>query len=353
MDFNRILIVRLSAIGDVINTLPALSVLRNNYPKSFIGWVVEDKAKDLLIDHPYLDRVFIFQRKDWQIDLTKPTKLLHITKGLPAFIREIRKGKFDVALDFQGNLKSGVVTYLSGAPMRVGYDKSGTREFNTLFTNYKITPPPSRTNRLSRNLYFLKSLGLDTEKHAVKLPYHAEDETYYRTFARQYLRTGRPLVVFHPGTSGFGSYKRWSPAKYAQLGDLLQQRYSANLIITSGPGEKPLAQEIASQMTTSALINYETNSLNRLAVLLQHTDLFVGSDSAPLHLANLIGTPLIALFGPKDPAIYGPARQHHVVIINKHLDCQPCVKRTCPDPKCMKLITVDDVFTAAQQILAR
>lgn len=353
LDFNRILIVRLSALGDVINTLPALAILRKNYPKSFIAWVVEDKAKDILLGHPDLDKVFIFRRKDWQINLSSPKKLLNIPKQVPDFIRRMKDDKFDVALDFQGNLKSGVVSYFSGAIDRVGFEKSTTREFNHLFLNHKVTVSQPRINRVAKNILLLKSLGLDTENYDVKIPVNHADEDYFVCFSKDHLTPNLPLVVFHPGTSKFGLYKRWEPANYAALGDKLIKEFKANLIITYGPGERVLIDEITSQMKHNALVNYQTNPFTRFIPLFKKARLFVGSDSGPLHLANLIGTPVIALFGPKDPIIYGPYHNKNAVIIRKDIECSPCTKRTCKNPKCMDLITVNEVFETAKKALTK
>ena len=150
LKYNKILIVRLSAIGDVINTIPALVVLRQNFPKSFIGWVVEDKANDLLTGIPLLDQVFVWHRRGNK----------KITKAL-GLIQELRQHKLDIAIDFQGNLKSGLITSLSGAQTRVGMKPA--KEGNALFTNYKVALPDKKINRVERNLYILKELGINTD----------------------------------------------------------------------------------------------------------------------------------------------------------------------------------------------
>jgi len=349
--FNRILIVRLSALGDVINTLPAAAILRKNYPKSFIGWVVEDKAKDIVINHPDLDKVFVFRRKDWKINFTNPMKLFRLSKEVPAFIKEIKSNEFDVVIDFQGNLKSGAITYLSGAKARVGFERGATKEFNHLFINHKIKLAEKRINRVEKNIQLLKSLGMDTENYKVHLPVIPEDEAYFRAFFELYIKPDKPVIVFHPGTSGFGSYKRWPADKYSALGNFLKEKYNANIFITHGPGETALAEEISGKMISPALIHYRTEPITRFSVLLKRASLFIGSDSGPLHLASVVGTPVIALFGPKDPVIYAPHHSRNAVIIRKDLKCSPCKKRTCKKPECMLLITPEEVFDAAKKLL--
>ncbi|MBI4834267.1 MAG: glycosyltransferase family 9 protein [Planctomycetes bacterium] len=354
LNFKRILIVRLSALGDVINTFPALAVLRRNFPKSFIAWVVEDKAKDILEGHPDIDKVFVFRRRDWKINLTNPAKFLKMTKDVPEFIKELKAEKFDIALDFQGNLKSGIISYLSGAKVKAGFEKPATREFNHLFSNHKVHLDSLRVNRVAKNLLLLKGLGFDISDYKVNLPVEKNDERYFSEFKKRYMKAGASIVVAHPGVSAFGAYKKWQPENYAVLGDRLIKELKCNFIITGGRGEEGLIKLIASKMKEQPIINYETTPLSKFTALLKKTDLFVGSDTGPLHLANLIGVPVIALFGPKDPVLYGPyavGKNNNVTIVRKDLPCSPCPKRKCSNPKCMTSITVEDVFNAARRIL--
>lgn len=353
--FNKVLIVRLSAIGDVINTLPALAVLRKNLPQSFIAWVVEDKGQDLVLNHPDLNKAFVFRRQEWTPCLSRPSRVIKALGEIPAFIHSIRKYQFDLALDFQGNLKSGVITYLSGAKMRAGFQRKATREFAHLFTNLKLPLPQTRIHRIQRNLTLLRELGLDINNYRTQLPIKEKDNRYVEEFKARLPDPQKPLVVFHPGTSKFGIYKRWSSANYALLGDRLIEKHKVNLVITWGPGERGLVEEIAGQMKQKPEIDYgktETPSLTHLTALLKQTQVFVGSDSAPLQLASLCATPTVALFGPKDPVIYGPTHTPSI-IIRKNLSCSPCTKRSCKRPDCMILITPEEVLHAVEQLLEK
>jgi len=345
MEYNKILIVRLSAIGDVINTIPALMALRQNFPKSFIGWVVEDKAGDLLAKLPLLDQVFVWHRRGNK----------KITKAL-GLIQELRRHKFDIAIDFQGNLKSGLITSLSRAKTRVGMKPA--KEGNALFTNYKVALPDKKINRVERNLYILNQLGINTnglDWKKIPVLFSHEDESYIDKFLAANNSSKKSVIILHPGTSEFGLFKRWAPAKYAQLADRLAKELKAICIISWAGKEKPLAKSIAKQMGCSPLIFPEQLSLNKLAALIKRSRLFIGSDSAPLHLANLMGINVIGLYGPKDPVVYSPFlppdATHKAVIIRKDLPCSPCQKRRCDKPICMESITVEDVFQKAKQLL--
>lgn len=355
MKFNKILIVRLSAIGDVINTLPALQVLRTNFPKSFIAWVVEDRSRDLLIDHPQLDKVFVFERKKWRPgirSLKSWRRFSRTLKEVRSFVRQIKNEKFDLALDFQGNFKSGLTTYLSGARERVGFDKQTSKEANHLFLTQKIKLPTEPLNRVARNLHLLKSLGLNTREYTPVVSLPTTGQTAINDFLKNQNLTRKELIVLHPGTSRFGLYKRWPAASYSKLADKLSRlnkKYA--IIIACGPGERALADEISAQATQPGIVSCSLDSLSKLGTLLKKARLFIGSDSAPLHLASALKTPLIGLYGPKDPKIYGPYRHPRSLVLTKDLPCQPCRKRTCRQPDCMTLITADDVFHAARKLL--
>ncbi|MEW6026672.1 MAG: glycosyltransferase family 9 protein [Planctomycetota bacterium] len=355
LKFNKILIVRLSAIGDVINAIPALVVLRQNFPRSFIGWVVEDKAGDLLDGLPLLDKVYVWRRRSKG----------KITKAV-GLIKELRTAKFDIAIDFQGNLKSGLITSLSGAKTKVGMKPA--KEGNALFTNYKVTLPDKKINRVERNLYILKQLGINTDVldwRKMPILFVQEDKSYINKFLDEHNPSNKPLVILHPGTSEFGLFKRWAPGKYAQLADRLTEELKIQCLISWAGKERYLAESIARQMSAKGgsasggkhkpLIFPEQISLNRMAALIKRARLFVGSDSAPLHLANLLGCNVLGLYGPKDPAIYSPfmhpSAKHKAVIVRKNLDCSPCQKRRCVKPICMESITVEDVLQEAIKIL--
>ena len=273
--FDKILIVRLSALGDVINTLPVLYTLRQQLPKSFIAWVVEDKNATLLKNHPLLDKVFVFERAKLDANyLGRPGDCFN---QLTHFARSLRRGKFDIALDLQGNLKSGVITYLSGAPVRVGFGKGAVKEFSHFFTNYPIDLPNPRINRVERYLTPLKGLGLDIshsfrpEQLKSLIPISNENKITIDKFLQSQHLQGTRYIIFHPGTSGFGAYKRWPLTKYAELGNrILGAHPGYQILITWGPGEYEFATEIARQMTVLKLvISCATSNLFQLAALIK------------------------------------------------------------------------------------
>ncbi|MEK7449705.1 MAG: glycosyltransferase family 9 protein [Planctomycetota bacterium] len=355
MKFDKILIVRLSAIGDIINTLPALTVLRTNFPKSFIAWVVEDKAKDILLNHPALDKVIVFERKKWRPDIRSFRSWLHSARTFKEarnFIRLLKQEHFDIALDFQGNFKSGLLAYLSGAKIRVGFDKKISKEGNHLFINHKIKLASSPLNRVAKNLYLLESLGLNTKNHSPVVAIPPADHNYINNFLKSRNLLDKKLIILHPGTSPFGVYKRWPLKYYTELANKLtgfNENYG--VVVTWGPGERGLAEKIIAETTPGQAELSCPMNLTQLGALLKKATLFVGSDSAPLHLASALKIPLVGLYGPKDPLIYGPYEHPHSIVITKNLPCQPCRKRTCQQPDCMNLITPEEVLRSVKKLL--
>ena len=348
------MIIRLSAIGDVINTLPALRLIRKHYPNAHIGWAVEKKAQDLLVGDPDINELIVFRRSKYAFSPG------NIFSAMPGFIKALRQTDYDVALDFQGNLKSGIVSFLSRARQHIGFAPPASKEYNYLFNNQTVPLPNQHINRIQKNIYLLKAIGI----YESTLPNGSLIKIEDSAGVHQCLSVvSGKLVVIHPGTSAFGLFKRWAPDRYAQLADRLISELKCQVLLSWGPGEKELVNGIAWKMKGKPagspanrgkpiVLDYPLN-LKQLAMLLSKATLFIGSDSAPLHLANILRRPLVGLYGPKNPVVYGPwPTRPDAVIVRKELECSPCSKHFCLVPRCMDAITVDDVFTAAKGILS-
>lgn len=347
----KILIIRLSAIGDVVHVLPALRCLRRHRPYAYIAWLVEDRVADLLDGHPDLDEVIVFPRKRWREGLFGPLQLLKTVASVFRFFRnELRAKGFDVALDFQGNLKSGVMTYLSGAPVRVGFGKQDCREYNYLFTNRHAGPQQERAHRVEKYLSLLTALGIKPAYERSTIRISPEDIDYARKSMEACVSGPGPVVVIHPGTSQFGAYKRLPVKLLIELGDRLVEELDAQVVLTWGPDEEGMAKEIVSGMKGGGCLAPRSFNLARLAGIIGQADLFISVDTGPMHIASVLGVPQVAIFGPKDPAIYGPYNEQSRVVW-KNVECSPCVKRTCNDPICITEITADEVFAAVRELL--
>jgi len=318
----RILLVRLSALGDVVTGLHPLSSLRTRYPEGRIGWLVEDRFAALLEGHPQLDRLHVYERGKYRRG--RLWALVRLLRGL-------RRERYDVALDLQGNLKSGVLTRLSGARRTLGLAPPLSREGNRLFLRELVTPPEGHRVDAYRRLV---DAAFGPGPHAPPvLP----------------ASGGAPgAVVLHPGTSRFGAFKQWPLPHFAELGRRLAARLGAPVVVTAGPGEGSQAAEVARAIEGARVA--EPAGLRALADLLGGARLVVACDTGPAHIAATLGVPTLTLFGPKDPrhaAPVGPRAR----AVRKGVRCSPCALRYCPDPVCMTTLGVDEVEREALRLL--
>ncbi len=317
----RILIVRLSALGDVALSLHVLTTLRARFPSAQIGWLVEDRFAPLLRGLVELDSIHIYARKG----LRFPWNWWR----LPIFLRSVRRERYDVALDLQGNMKSGVLTALCGAKRKVGLGGALSREGNHLLVRERVAPPDT-PHRLDAYLALVNHVFDDGPHTLAQL---AADAPHHGA------------VVLHSGTSAFGAFKRWPSKRFAELADRLATRLSAPIWLTAGPGEQTQVEEVVAAMSQPARI-VSPPDLTALVEVLAGARLVVAGDTGPAHLAAATGVPTVVLFGPKDPAVHAP-RGAHVVTVRNGVRCSPCTLRVCPAPICMTELAVNPVEAAA------
>jgi ADP-heptose:LPS heptosyltransferase len=321
----RILLVRLSALGDVVTGLHVLSTLRARFCSAHIGWLVEDRFASLLLDHPQIDSLHVYERKRDRL----PWNWWRI----PGFVRRLRRERYDLALDLQGNLKSGVLARLSGAGRCVGLDRPLSREGNHLLVRERVPPPDGhRVDAYHRLVDHVLGNGVTA---AAVLP--AEPEPHGG-------------VVLHPGTSAFGAFKRWPLESYAALGDRLAAAGRGPILLTAGPGERPQADEVRRRMKSEARL-VEPPGLPALRNVLAGARLVVAGDTGPAHIAAALGVPTAVLFGPKDPRVLAPVGPR-VRTVRTGVRCSPCTLRFCPAPVCMSEMSVDLVAVCALEMLA-
>lgn len=351
MDSRKVLILRLSAVGDVVRTLPAVKALKEHIPSSSITWIVEEPSQALLESQPEIDEVILFPRKRW-------TKGLKSFKGMGRTIREawgfladLRKKRFDVVFDFHGLLKSGLLSFFSGSPIRIGYDRKSTHEGNFLFSNRKVKLPKEKISRFQRNLTLLKGMGLEVREVGGRLYIPSEDREYVASFFNKISTPlKRPFIAIHPGTSPKTTYKRWMSDRYAQLADRLISELKATVVFTWGPEELEWVEGIRREMKEPSILGPRTESLTQLGEVFRGCDVYIGGDTGPMHIASLMEIPVVVIYGPTDPIVNEPLR-HHIKVI-KEVGCNPCRKRSCKELTCLKMVTVDDVFKATKEILS-
>ena len=338
----RILLVRLSALGDVVYALPALTALHRRCPDARIAWAVEEASADLLRGHPFIDQLIAVPRKDWQRRLRRG-RVLSAARGVLAFRRELRAGKFDLAIDLQGNLRGALVAAASGAPARAGFAPPGSREHSHLLLTDRVAVDP-RVHRVERNLRLLEAIGVPAGADAAGvLPPTSESDHAAADALLRGLPPGAAFVLLHPGVSRFGSFKQWPAASWTALARLLREG-GLSVALSAGPGEEGLAGQIAGE--AGGVLVAAGLKLPALAELIRRAAVFVGADTGPTQMAWMLGTPTVALMGPKDAAIYGPLGDAHRKL-TADVPCRPCTRRSCADNLCMKKIAVEQVLEAA------
>ncbi len=345
----KILAIRLGALGDVLNVFPAIRGLKAAMPDSEISWLVEETAAPLVQANPDIAKVFVMPRRRWQAALFRPGKMLPLPREVSQFIRQIRNGNCDAALDFQCTLKSGVLGALSRIPCRIGFAPPHCREMSHLFTTEQVQLPSSPISRAQKNLALVRALAPQAECGRSTLNFSPDDSAFAQSLVEQWRVETRTLIAIHPGTSDFGSFKRWPTDRYAQVARQLRDKLGAATLVTWGPGERDLAARVAALSHGAALVAPET-TLPQLAEIIRRLDLFIASDTGPLHLAAALGRPVVAIFGPKDPVIYGPYGCPSI-IVRKDLHCAPCKKRRCSRVDCIMKIQPGEVFAAAAKML--
>jgi lipopolysaccharide heptosyltransferase I len=350
MEYKKILVLRLSAVGDVIRTLPAIKALKEHRPSSFITWIVEEPSRALLESQPEVDEVILFPRKRW----TKGIKSLNGIWGtfgeMRRFVKDLRRRKFDVVLDFHGILKSGVLSFLSGSPKRIGYDRRSTKEGNFLFSNVKAMLPQYKISRFQRNLALLKGMGVEVGGSKYRLYIPPEDREYMGSFFKASSAfVNRPLIAIHPGTSQKAFFKRWMPDQYAQLSDRLVRELNASVLFTWGDEELGWVEGIRKQMKEPSLLAPKTESLTQLGELYRNCDLYIGGDTGPMHVASLTGIPAVVIYGPTDPIENEPFGNH--IKVRKEVGCNPCHEYSCKKLDCIRAVSANEVFKATKEIL--
>lgn len=367
----RILVVRPDHLGDVLFSTPALALLREIFPKAHIAYLCGPWSSPLLERNPHLDRVLTcdfpwFNRRPketfWQ-----PYLLLWRQA------QSLRREGFDTAINLRFDFWWGAwLAALAQIPQRIGYDSPECRPFLT-----HAIPYISGRHEVSQNLALVATAGagmgtavptsdlpLGAWQH-YRLEFHpaSQDECYMRRLLAELGLPARhnPLVCIHAGSGAM--VKHWPSERWAIIADALAQRFKAHIILTGSATEEALAKGIAARMQWPATVLAGRTSLGQLAALFALSDLVLGPDSGPLHLAVAMGTPTVHLYGPVDPATFGPwgDPQRHIVLQARYYD-EPCRGRPCNRldysaaelaiHNCMATITVDEVLKAAEDLLS-
>src|SRR5258705_5024731 len=333
----RIAIVKLSSLGDVIHALPVARALRRALPEAHLTWVVEAREYAILRDHPDLDAVVPVDTRLWRRLIWRPAGARGVLGKMGRLRTRIRRAAFDVAIDLQGLIKSGLLTAYTGAPVRIGFSAARCRErMNALFHNRAVTPPATARHVVEQFLSLLTPLGIMPGSPEFFLPVPAAAERRMdELLLKEGVKRGDRLVAVNPGAGR--PDKRWPVENFRGLADRLATEAGARLLVLWGPDEAHMAREIALGLPGASALLAPPTDLGELTALLRRCRLMIANDTGPLHLAAALGTPCLGLFGPtsaerKGP--YGPA----------------CRGLPRPDAS-MEGLSVSQAFDAARAVL--
>ena len=367
----HILVIKMAGIGDLLLATPALHALRETYPHAHIDLLVTPDSAGILNGWQVIDRIIVLDKYlfDYpQQFLTRPHNLLR----LKPLWRDLRDGHYDAVLLLHhltlpfGRLKHQLLLRATGAQWRVGLDNG-----HGWFLNVRVKD--NGFGAMHEAEYYLAvagAVGAKTKDKRLVVPLSEADhrqawQLLYEHETPQNIR--HPIIAMHPGSGGYSTARRWAPERFAQLADTLYSSVGGQLLLLGGPEEAELHQHIIDMMHSEMPVRSMAGrgSIKVTAALLEQVDLFIGNDSALVHLAVAAGTPTVAIFGLTNAQAWGPFADEkagqQALIVRLNLPCMPCFYRGhdlgtpegCATRDCLALLGVDPVATAARRLLTK
>jgi lipopolysaccharide heptosyltransferase I len=334
-------VIRLSSLGDVLLTMPAVQAIKAAAPATAVTWLVEGSPSELLAHQDFVDRVIEFPRRRIAGSLRRG-RLDAALATLAAFRSSLRRDAYDTVVDFHGIIKSALLAWTARAAQRIGFDRRPAKEGSWLFYNGKIAPPDPRMHKADRNMLLASRLGSrGLPEIDLKTPPAAA--SYIDAFLAN-RKTASPIFAVNPFCSRGSEFKRWDLARYAELIRRVGDATGATMMVVWGPGEEEEARRLAAVAGSHAVLACAT-TVSQLLALLKRTDLYIGGDTGVMHLAAFARVPVVAIFGPTDHLVNGPYGNGHTMV-RKELPCSPCRDKTCKSRECLRSITVDEVHRA-------
>lgn len=344
-----ILIVRMSAFGDIVCALPTLRALRASFPKARLGWVVDERFQELVAHDPQIDQVFVAPLARWGKMVKKARNLPAVRGEYARLGQELREAGYEVCLDLQGIVKSGLITRMARCGRTLQMAGDHLRKLQWMFPGERVKE--YGLHAVDRMLPLAAELGADTSnpRFDFYLPEEAR-RTAEELFAAHSFTTHGPIVALNPGA--FAVHRMWPAERFAEAARKLTEEHGARVVVLGGPKEVELAEEICERSGVSPLCTAGKTSYLQLAAVIARCDVAVSGDTGPMHLAAAVGKPVVALFGPANPERTGPYGPQHVVL-QKPFPCQPCYAHpTCTDYACMKALEVEEVVAAVLKALS-
>lgn len=342
----RLLLIKTVAIGDIVVILPTIKAIRALYPKAYLAMLSTPRVRELLEGNPHLDEIIYY-------DVLGEDKGL---RGLLSLIKRLRQKNLDMVIDLEHYYRfTTLLSYLAGAQVRIGFELPWQgRKY--LFT--QRIPYAYGKHEVETFLEIPKALGAKVEKPQLEpIPTSLEDKHWVESFLRSENLLGEKLLIgLHPGTSQVAKARRWMPERWAKVGDILASQFGAEVIFTGASEDHRLVESIVKLMETKPSVSTGRTTLKQFAEFTKSLALFISVDTGPMHIAAAMGTPVVGLFGPNTPVKWAPYGEK-IISIYKPISCSPCTRQylgqvsKCKRDDCMREITVEDVISAAGQII--
>ncbi len=335
----NILIIKPSAVGDVVHGLPVLALLKRHWPEAKFSWLVTPACAGILDGHPHLHEVIRFDRKAYGKSWRSPGA----ARSLLEFTRSLKERKFDLVIDLQGLFRSGWLTRATAAPVRIGL--SDAREGAHLFYTHRVDVGSAEQHAIERYLRVPDALGAGREPAEFRFPTDDADRDFVRAL------TPARYALLLPGTNWIT--KRWPARKFAALVRPLKDRFGLETVLGGAPNETELADDVLrmadARYAVTNLVG-QTN-LRQLVALIERAAVVIANDSGPMHIAAALGRPMVSLFGPTNPVRTGPYRRAETVL-RVAIECSPCYSRQCSHVSCLEWLDADAVVRAVSGQLA-
>ncbi len=343
----KILVVRLSAIGDVIHALPAADAIKKSFPAAELNWLVEDRVADLVALNPNVDQIIVMPRKQWR-EIAQKSKWRAL-QAVVGFLNGLRVYNFDLVLDLHGFFKSAVPVGMTKASLRYGAADAG--EGSRLFYNHTIKVPRESQHKVDRYRYLAeRTLGFQAGQVSFSIVIGSRAKEKVAKLLAEHSLTGKRFVVINPYTTW--KTKDWIIERYGELAERIKTELDFEVVFTGGPDERDGVEWLRKKIAEPVHNLAGLTNLEELAEVYRRAEVFIGGDTGPMHLAVAMNLPVVAIMGPTDPVIYGPYGDNHIVVRDDNLACLKCWKRKCPkNHECMTNVTVDQVLMAAQGML--
>ena len=366
-DFRKILLIKLSAVGDVVHTIPVLNKLRRRYPMAQLDWLVTPAIAELLRHHPAITNVIEFEREAW----STPWRLTPFA-SYARLAAKLRAAAYDLVVDMHGQFRTAALTLATGAPARIGFDRprarvwdtsprkfpeqarkhawQGAREGSWVAYTHHIPVPTLDLHAVDRYLNVGPILGLDCEPADFSFPIPQSAVSRVEALLAQHGVNRADIVIIAPGT--IWETKQWGSEKFAKVaGHFISKGFAVVLI--GSRRERIVCEEVAA-LAPNAINLAGMTALSELAALIRRSTICITNDSGPMHLAVALDRPVISIFGPTDPIWIGPYRRANAVL-QTDLECSPCylrrLKQCRHDHVCMRSVSPHAVIERAECVI--